>query len=151
MKSGDLCFVDTNILLSATDEGRIHHRECRQVFQRAAEAGIHLAISGQIVREYLIVSTRDITNNGLGLTPHAAIHNIDEIRRRTVLLEESEPVTDQLRSLVLDTGVTGARVHDANVAAIMMVNNVNTLITENTSDFSNFAAINVIRPAEFVA
>lgn len=151
MMRGDLCFLDTNILLSATDEGRIDHQECQQVFRRAIERGIHLAVSGQVICEYLSVSTRDRTINGLGLSPEDAVRNVAEFRRRTLLLEETEPVNDQLRLLVSEFGVTGAHVHDANVAATMIVHHVKMLVTENTTDFRDFTSIDVVAPVEFVA
>ena len=58
IKAGETVFIDTNVLLCATDRFRRHHDEARGVFRAARDAGFSLALSGQIVREYLVVATR---------------------------------------------------------------------------------------------
>ena len=54
---GEVVFVDTSVLLSATDESRSHHEEARRLIAESGTRGVHLAASGQILREYLVVAT----------------------------------------------------------------------------------------------
>lgn len=144
MTRGDLVFLDTNILLTATDTSRAEHEKARSVFLAALQAGIHLALSAQVIREYLAVATRPAAANGLGLTLTDALHNIDQFRRRSVLLEESESVTMKLLDLLHRYGTTGKQVHDANIVATMVTSGVSSLITRNTDDFSRFVDITCI-------
>ena len=65
--AGDILFVDTNVLLTATDESRPQHRDAGRLFGESGLHGLHLAASGQILREYLVVATRPPDTNGLGL------------------------------------------------------------------------------------
>ena len=73
MTRGDLVMVDTSILLTATNAHRTGHHCALEVFQKALDAGVHLATCGQILREYLVVATRPVSANGLGLVPEDAL------------------------------------------------------------------------------
>ena len=61
IKAGETAFVDTNVLLCATNRSRPHHDEARVLSRAACEAG-SLALS---VREYLVVATRPSKPTGL--------------------------------------------------------------------------------------
>ena len=67
IRPGSLLLLDTNILLAATNTGRVNHKMSRQIFPACRTSGIHVAVCGQILREYLVVCTRPTENNGLGL------------------------------------------------------------------------------------
>ena len=62
---GDTLFVDTNVLLTATDESRPLHREATRLLTGEVIQGLSLAASGQVLREYLVVATRPADVNGL--------------------------------------------------------------------------------------
>lgn len=148
-KAGDIVFLDTNVLLSATDTSRPRHNQARNVFKASLDTGYHLAISGQIVREYLVVATREPEENGLGLSPEDAVSNIETFTRRTVLIEESEEVSDYVNGMVRKYNLQGKRIHDANIAATMKTHSVLSLITENPEDFKDFDEISVITLGPF--
>ncbi len=142
---GDIVFVDTNILLIATDGGREGHKEARTLIAKAARAGVHLAFSGQVQREYLVVATRSPDLNGLGMTASDALSNVEAFLSRIALCEESEPVSERLREIVREHGVCGKRVHDANIVATMRAHGVSVLLTENPTDFQTFRDIRLVR------
>ena len=139
---GEVVFVDTNVLLCATDRSREHHEEARRLIREAGPSGYHLALSGQIIREYLVVATRPVADNGLGLSTPEALHNVDQFSRPpTVFCDEPESVTARLRKLTAAHDLKGKRIHDANVVATMLVHGIRRLITENTRDFDVFDEI----------
>lgn len=47
IKAGYILFLDTNILLTATDTSRENHAEALHLFKAALETGFHLCLSGQ--------------------------------------------------------------------------------------------------------
>jgi predicted nucleic acid-binding protein len=145
---GEILFVDTNVLLTATDESRPHHRLARQVLSSHHRSGIHLGISGQILREYLVVATRGLGANGLGLEAADALSNAREFRRRLLFFDETEAVSDTLRTLTGRHRLTGTRIHDANVAATMLTHGLSKLVTENQEDFSCFPELQTAGIAE---
>ncbi len=141
---GEIVCLDTNILLIATDESRPHHQLARQVIATHNRSGIHLGISGQIIREYLVVATRVPEDNGLGLGSDEALSNVEVFRQRLVFFDETEAVSNELRSLIGSCELTGKRIHDANVVATMLTHGLSKLITENQGDFSVFSEVETI-------
>jgi predicted nucleic acid-binding protein len=131
-------FVDTNVLLAATDEGRADHAGAVEVLQQWPASGTVLYTSGQILREYLVVTTRPTAVNGLGLSRRDAVVNVERLRTRLRFLDESEKVGERLLALVAETDCSGKQIHDANVVATMLVHGIGTVVTRNTSDFSRF-------------
>ncbi len=138
--AGSHVFVDTNVLLTATTPARPLHRQARSVFEQWPLQGIQLFFSGQIVREYLVVATRPTPENGLGLTLHDGIANLEAFRRRCVLLDETRAVSETLVRLLAKVPCTGKQIHDANVVATAHHHGVPYIVTANAADFERFAA-----------
>jgi predicted nucleic acid-binding protein len=147
---GELILLDTNILLTATDNSRPEFKEARELFGRALESGVHLCISSQIIREYLVAATRPVEVNGLGLSPSGAVHNIHTFKRRLIFLEETELVSSELVNLVLRHELRGKKIHDANIVAFMQVENIHKLISCNPEDFVPFSHIQVLSIESFL-
>ena len=141
---GEVVFVDTNVLLSATDESRAHHREAFRLIAESGARGVHLAASGQILREYLVVATRPAEVNGLGLAVADATANLRQFLRCLHTYDETEAVASRLRDLGLSHGLRGKRFHDANIVATMAAHGIRTLVTENEDDFKTFDEIETI-------
>lgn len=141
---GKILFLDTNILLIATDRSRPLHRLAIQLFEEADIRGFHLAANGQVMREYLAVSTRPVKANGLGLDVAAAVANLGEFLKVVSLLDETESVASRLRQLVATHAVRGKRVHDAGIVATMLAHQISDLVTQNFDDFAPFGEIDVI-------
>jgi len=104
-------------------------------------SGLHFGISGQIIREYMAVATRPVEANGLGLSPNDTIHNADEFRKWLLFFAETEAVSNKLRLLTINYRLSGARIHDANVAATMLAHGLSKIVTENSGDFSDLSEV----------
>lgn len=142
--AGDILFVDTNVLLTATDESRPQHRDARRLLGESGLRGLHLAASGQILREYLVVATRPLNVNGLGLHVRDATANISEFLRYIHLYDETVDVAHRLRQLALTYALHGKRLHDANIVATMSVHGIRALVTQNPGDFAPFDEIDPV-------
>lgn len=126
---------------------RDEHPACKRIFSVASQAGIQLACTGQIVREYLVVATRPIANNGLDLSSSDALRNVRSFGTRLHLLPEPIEVVAELGELISAHGLAGKRIHDANLIASMKVDGVGTLVTSNTDDSSVFPSVRSPTPA----
>lgn len=151
MTRGDLVLVDTNVYLSATDRSRSEHRDSRDFLRACARAGVHCAVTGQILREYLVAATRPPAVNGLGLQPEDALANVVTFRSRAVFLDEDEAVSRQLEALIGQCAIVGKRIHDANIAAALTVYRVPYLVTTNKDDFAFVEHAGVMTPGEALA
>jgi predicted nucleic acid-binding protein len=134
MTAAEDVFLDTNVLLSAvTPSRRLHDAAVRALDGSAGR----WHVSGQILREFLVVSTRPISVNGLGLDAGSALRNVDVIVARGRLLREDEQVVAQLRALVGEGATTGKQIHDASVVATMLAHGITTLVTGNPGHFDS--------------
>ena len=143
-------FLDTNVLLSATDKSRSSHPAALSLFEYVSQGGGHLVWSGQVIREYLVVATRPLSVNGLGLDPSAASHNVERLSKRLTLLEEGTDVSNRLRRLVERFELKGKRIHDANVVATMLAAGVTKLVTDDSSDYRVFDGVETFHPSEVI-
>lgn len=134
----DRVVLDTNVLLAATDEERSDHQDAVTSLNEWPASGVVLYTSGQILREYLVVATRPVDHNGLGMPQAAAVANVRALRGRLRLMAEHDKVADRLADLLDAVDCTGKQVHDANVVATMLVHGVDTVITSNVEDFARF-------------
>jgi predicted nucleic acid-binding protein len=142
--AGEILFTDTNILLTATDRSRNHHEAARNLLMEAGTGKFHLALSGQVLREYLVVATRPVDVNGLGLSMPDALRNVEVFTSPPfVFCEETETVSVRLRELAATHGLVGRRLHDANLVATMLVHGISRMVTQNTADFLELREIQV--------
>ena len=71
--------LDTNVLVSSTASQRELHEVAQDTVQWST-LGRKTYLSGQILREYLVVATRPLESNGLGLTCAEAVSNVSAFR-----------------------------------------------------------------------
>ncbi len=143
--AGEIFFIDTNVLLTATDNTRKHHFKVKKLFKSAIKAGFHLAFCGQVIREYLVVATRPVDVNGFGLCPGDAVHNIMEFQKLLVTYDEKKTTAESLQHLVVKYLLKGKRIHDANIIATMKTHGIKYLITDNSADFKCFEDIETFK------
>ena len=149
--AGNSLFVDTNVLLTATDDSRQFHLEAMQLLGGSVNQDLRLAASGQVVREYLVVATRPIEVNGLGLSVQNAEANLNEFLRYINLYDETEEVSRRLRQLAITHDLGGKRLHDANIVATMSVHGIPALLTQNGNDFAPFNDIATMAIPDVIA
>ena len=141
---GDTLFVDTNVLLIATDESRSLHLEAMQLLAGSVTQDLSLATSGQVLREYLVVATRPVDVNGLGLSTEVAVGNVNEFLGSLSMFEETVEVSSRLRQLAVAHNLSGKRLHDANIVATMKAHDIRALVTENAGDFAPFEDVAIM-------
>ncbi len=107
-----------------------------------------LVICSQTLYEMYAVCTRPVgvPNPGLGLTPIAAMAQLESAESQFHL--EPEPATLILRwkDLVVRYGVTGKSTHDARLAALMVERAIPRLLTFNDSHFARYTEIVAVNP-----
>jgi len=51
------------------------------LFRNAISDGVDLYLCTQVIREYLVVATRPVENNGLGMTTNTELDNIKRFQK----------------------------------------------------------------------
>lgn len=140
-------FIDTNILVFATNELSEWHIPAARGLEEARQLGIELVISSQILREYLAAATRiRVMENGLPLPK--IVENVRTFRNEFTLVDDNPFVLDTLIDLVQKVTVAGKQIHDANIVATMRVHGVKHLFTHNVADFTRFSTFISLLPLE---
>lgn len=134
-----MSFIDTNVLVYATAAASPNHARARDALARLASGG-PLAISRQVLREYLAVTTRPQVW-AKPLTLAEALADADGFSRRFAILEDGPPVWDRLASLGRGFWFGGRQVHDANIVATMLAHGETRLLTFNDADFRRFSSV----------
>lgn len=140
------CLLDTNILIYATVEDDPRHAAAADLFQRASDGGFDAFVSVQNLAEMypnLTGPKRKPPDS-----PELARRKIESIARLPFI--EVLPVTDAVLIAALALceryGIRRQDIFDMQLAATMKLNNVPTLLTENTADFPAIAGIRVVDP-----
>ena len=144
IERGMKVLLDTNVLLEATDEGRKLHDQSLGIFQNAAASGVELFLATQVIREYLVVATRPIANNGLGMDTVAALGNIGQFRRRASLIAETVQAGELFLVWAARFGISGKRLHDLQLLASASAAGMDGLVTANEVDFQETSNIRIL-------
>jgi len=141
------CLVDTNILLRATRRADPQHQVVSTSLARLANQGTLLYYTPQNIAELRNAMTRPTTRNGLGLSVADADREVRAIESGMILLPDNDAVYREWRRIIVQHGVLGVQVHDARLAASMMVHGVTSILTFNVTDFSRFTGLTALHPS----
>lgn len=138
-------FLDTNILIYATDRGSPLQPVALGAVEAARDAGVPLVVSPQVLREYLAVALRPATAGG-GASLEDVRANIETFRAAFQIVAETDAVVERLVRLLPRLPAGRRRVHDANIVATMLTHGVGRLLTHNVGDFAPFADLITVVP-----
>jgi toxin-antitoxin system PIN domain toxin len=137
---------DTNLLVYAHRKDSSFHDRALACVRGAAEKTAPWAIPWPCVHEFLAV----VTNARIFKAPTPTREALDQVDAWLAapsvrLLSEEPGYLDVLRHLVQAGRVTGAKIHDARVAALAIFHGVDELLTADR-DFSRFPSLTVRNP-----
>jgi predicted nucleic acid-binding protein len=139
-------FVDTNILVFATDAASPFQSSAETELEQWRKQGTDLYISVQVLREYLAVTTRPALGQVAPPDYPAILGNMTSFRSEFHVLEDTRLVSEKLGELVQRFAVKGRQVHDANIAATMLIHGLQYLLTHNGGDFTRFSPLIIVHP-----
>lgn len=146
--AGELWLADSNILLRWVQPTDGSFETVRSAMGRIEDSGGIPCYTSQNLGEFWNVLTRPVARNGYGLSPSDANSHAISVEGRMWLLSDTPEVHETWRKLLVDHRVSGIQVHDARIAASMLVHGVERILTFNTRDFTRFPGIKAIHPAE---
>jgi predicted nucleic acid-binding protein len=138
--------ADTNLLLRLADPASRQHLVATDALARLLRQGDEIFLTPQNFIEFWAVATRPIAANGFGWNSARTASEVGELQKHVPVLADSAEIFPRWLALVQQFQVTGKRVHDARLVAVMEVYAVEKLITFNTSDFSPFPTLALVDP-----
>jgi predicted nucleic acid-binding protein len=139
--------VDTNILLRATQPHNPTSQVAIQAVKNLLAASEDVCVFNQSLIEFWNAATRDISINGLGVSPVQADAELKRIESMLIILPDHPDIYAEWRKLVVIHSVSGKQVHDTRIAAAMKVFGISQILTFNAKDFKRFQNISIIDPA----
>ncbi|HEX6960567.1 MAG TPA: PIN domain-containing protein [Lacipirellula sp.] len=146
--------IDTGILLRLVDKQDPQHALVQTAFETLGNRRDDLYLTTQNMAELWNVATRPIANNGLGLTPAAISQSFQQaIEPFCNVITETDTLPTEFRRMLLQYGVVGKQVHDARLVAMMLVWQVESILTLNDRDFRRYApeGIAIVTPASLIS
>ncbi len=142
MMMNDKLFLDTNVLVYLVDLDASFHEKAEEIFSEVSQDH-ELWISRQVLREYAVVVSRlrDVAQ------PAQATEIFKDLQKWESLFsvaDETASVTENLCMLIEKYFLNGKRIHDANIVATMMNQDIKKLLTWNISDFNKFEEVELI-------
>ena len=141
--------IDTGILIRLIDKKDPQHLVVQTAFETIVSRADDLYITTQNIAELWNVATRPQANNGLSLPPTSIAQSYNEaIEPFCTVATEIETLPSVFRRLLLQYTVTGKQVHDARLVAMMLVWQVESLLTLNDRDFRRYEpeGIKIVTP-----
>jgi predicted nucleic acid-binding protein len=140
--------VDTNALVRLAVPADPRHLVARRAVESLKEEGLYAASQNFV--ELWNVATRPVENNGLGQTIKVADQILRSFEQAFSRLPEPPEVYDRWRELVVRFGVSGVKVHDARLVALMLANDISRILTFNADDFRRYEelGIHAVDPGE---
>lgn len=132
-------FIDSNILIYANVAESPFHTQALAGIKQLRAKKDQLWISRQVLREFIATLTRPQQFSN-PQPPEVVIERIRYFQTRFRIAEESATVTEKLLFLLKEIAFGGKQVHDANIMATMLENNITHLFTRNIPDFKRFSA-----------
>ena len=144
-KEDNRLFVDTNILVYAAVSQSPFHVEARRAIHARQEAGVELWISRQVLREYLATLSRPQTFS-IPQPSEVLIEDVRKLQGCFSIAEDGPAVTSKLLELLKTVPVGGKQIHDANIVATMLAQDIHIILTHNSDDYTRFAAVITVLP-----
>lgn len=141
----DDLFLDTNILVFASEQRAPLHARARLAVEDEHSAGTVIWISRQILREYLATLSRPQTW-GNPQSINTLIGEVRYFKQRFRTAEDGPLVTLNLLALAAEVSMGGKQVHDANIVATMQAYGIRRLLTHNVADFARFSRVIEVVP-----
>jgi predicted nucleic acid-binding protein len=141
--------LDANVLLRAANKTSTQHPAVVQAMTALAEKGHDLVITPQVLVEFWAVASRPLDANGFGWPVQEVRTAINQALERFEMIIETSPAFAERLQLASMNSVIGKKAHDARLAAICRIENLN-LLTFNTADFRRFDIL-AVSPNEFLA
>lgn len=145
MSIADRVFLDTNILVYGELPASPFHEPVKLRLTALEAARCELWTSRQVLREFLAVMSR---GTGLAAAPPMAdlLADVTHFAQRLWIAEDGPATTQHLTQLLAAVPCAGKQIHDANVVATMLANDVHRLLTHVVAHFLRFQAYIQVEP-----
>lgn len=146
----DRIFVDTNILVFATNGLSAYDSVALKILNHLLENDVELVVSAQVLRGYLSICTRHDSFISHVRTEDV-VSNVNSFLDHFTIVEDNLLVFSTLMEFAKKYRFGGKQTHDANIVATIAVHGLKNLFTHNVADFKKFDDLKDIYTLEDLA
>ena len=149
----DLILFDSNIFICAELEGLEHHGEAKSLRDRALSGELNACINPQVISEFFSVVThqgRSGPEKPLSTSEASALVKKYYESEDITLIYPGPQTIGLMLSFLEAHPVSGPRIHDLRIAATMLENGVNQIVTYDEHVFAHLPGITVVDPSELI-
>lgn len=144
-----LYLFDTNNFLRLAEKQSPQRNIILQALRKLRLNNHTVCYTPQILAEFWNVCTRPASaRGGLALSIRQTERKVSIIQKHFRLLPDNLQTFLEWRKLVSDYSVSGVSVHDAKIAASVIVHQIDFLVTANEKDFKRFSIIQTVNPKD---
>jgi len=144
--------ADTSIVLRVRHHASPERPVINQAVASLLDAGESVFVSTQNLIEFRNVATRPLeARGGFGMSPEEADRELAALEAIFTIAPDNLEVYEIWKRLVSTHAVRGLQVHDARIAAVMMVHGIENILTLNPDDFRRYPGITPVTPTELLA
>ncbi len=144
-----LYLFDTNNFLRVAEKQSPQRNIILQALRKLRSNNHIVCFTPQILAEFWNVCTRPASaRGGLDLSIRQTERKTSIIQKHFRLLPDNLQTFLEWRKLVSDYSVGGVQVHDAKIAASVIVYQIDFLATANEKDFKRFSMIQTVNPKD---
>lgn len=140
-----MLFPDINIMVYAYDSASNHHAECANWLESALNGDVDVCFSWHTIMGLMrVLTTVKMVKNAF--TAKEAMQIADDMMATPVsrMLLPGDQHFSIFRRLVNETGISGARLSDAHIAALAIEHGATVVSTDR--DFRAFDGVKLINP-----
>ena len=140
-----MIFPDINLLIYAYDSGSKHHRICSEWLETTINSQVPVCFSWHTIFGFMRVATT-IRMVSRPFTASEVMTIAEELMSVATakMLEPGEKHFGIFRRLVDDTGISGARLSDAHIAALAIEHGAT--VASSDKDFRVFDGLSLMNP-----
>lgn len=140
---------DTNNFLRLAEKQSPQRNIILQALRKLRLNNHTVCYTPQILAEFWNVCTRPASaRGGLDFSIRQTERKVSIIQKHFRLLPDNLQTFLEWRKLVSDYSVSGVSVHDAKIAASVIVHQIDFLVTANEKDFKRFSMIQIVNPKD---
>ena len=147
MTAGNRVFIDTNVLIYANVAESPLHDVALARLNALHDSETECWLSRQVLREFLATLSRPQAFQK-PKPVSTIVKRVRYLEQHFHIAEEDSRVTKRLLELASSIPIGGKQIHDANIVATMLANDIFSLLTHNTTDFQRFAGYIKILPLQ---
>lgn len=134
--------IDSNILIHSINKDSLHYEKTRQLLKKLALKRVGVVCWQNLAEFYAIVT--DPKRFANAIPPEKAAREVKKFIQDLKLVGQNLDTGKLWLEILMQNAIKGQKVHDIFLAATLISNGIEILLTENVKDFAGIKGLKVV-------